>query len=312
MIDDIGLNGPARILVIKLGALGDFVLAFHAFASIRAHHPGAHITLLTRAPLAELGRRAPWFEQVEVEHKTAWWNLPGLLRLRRQLSGYDFVYDLQTSSRTGWYFRLAGRPSWCGIARGASHRHTNPRRDFMHTIERQRDQLAQAGIIDVARPDLSWLEAGGPELPEPYAVLVPGASPHRPRKRWPAERFGALAARLWGQGILPVIVGATTDQALAAAILRVCPTALDLTGRTSLVDLAGLSFRAAFCVGNDTGPTHLAAAMGCPTVVLFSEDSDPALTAPVGRWPGHAGQVAVLRTPDLADLPLERVAAALP
>ena len=294
-----------RVLVIKLGALGDVVLAFGPFAAIRARHPGAHVALLTTAPFAGLARASPWFDAVHVDARPAWWNLPGLRRLAGLLRGFDLVYDLQTSARTSRYFRLAGRPRWSGIARGASHPHANAARDAMHTVERQREQLAMAGIPCVPPPDLGWLTRGGPALSPPYALLVPGAAPHRPAKRWPAASFGQLAARLAADGIRPVVAGTGAEAGLAAAIVAACPQALDLTGRTSLPELAGLAARAAFAVGNDTGPMHLAAAVGCRCVVLFSGASDPALTAPIG-------DVAVLRAPDLADLPVERVAAALP
>ncbi len=135
----------SRILVIKLGALGDFVLAFGPFAAIRAAHPDAEITLLTTPPFAELARAAPWFDRVVTDTRPPPWHLPGLLRLRRALRGFDRVYDLQTSGRSGWYFRLAGRPAWSGIARGCSLPHANPGRNAMHTLERQREQLAMAG-----------------------------------------------------------------------------------------------------------------------------------------------------------------------
>ena len=106
------------ILVIRHGALGDFVLSFPAFAAIRARHRGARITLQTTAPFAALARAAPWFDAVVVDPRPSWWNLPGLVAVRRQLRGHDFVYDLQTSGRSTRYFRLAGRPPWSGIAPG--------------------------------------------------------------------------------------------------------------------------------------------------------------------------------------------------
>ncbi|ACI51906.1 glycosyl transferase family 9 [Gluconacetobacter diazotrophicus PA1 5] len=297
-----------RILVIKLGALGDLVQAFAPFAAIRAHHRSASVTLLTTAPFAALMRASPWFDRVEVDSRPSWRNLRGLAALRRTLVGYDMVYDLQTSGRSSRYFRLAGRPAWSGIAAGAGWPHDNPHRDVMHTRARQRDQLRRAGIAQVPDPDLSWLAGGGPVLPAPYALLVPGAAPHRPAKRWPAERFGALACRLHQRGLTPVIVGTQAESGLAAIIRAACPAARDLTGRTGLPDLAGLAARAALAVGNDTGPMHLAAAMGCPATVLFSRDSDPSLTAPLGRAPG---QVRVLRVDDLATLSVDRVAACL-
>ncbi len=294
-----------RILVIKLGALGDVVLAFGPFAAIRAQHPGARITLLTTPPFAALLRASPWFDQVVTDTRPRPWRLGALLRLRQALRGFDLVYDLQTSDRSGWYYRLAGRPPWSGIAPGCRYPHSNPARDAMHTLERQREQLAQAGVTRFPAAETDWLAAHAPALPRPYAVLVPGAAPHRPRKRWPADRFGALAASLAARGLTPVVVGAAADAAHAHAVLAACPDAIDLTGRTSLIQLGGVCARAALAVGNDTGPTHLAAALGVPTVALFSADSDPALTRP-------RGQVTVLAATDLADLPVARVAAALP
>lgn len=295
--------------MIRLGAFGDFVQSFGPFAAIRAHHPAAEISLLTTAPFAELARGAPWFDRVVVDSRPSWWNFSGLRGLRRELRGFDRVYDLQTSGRSSRYFFLAGRPEWSGIAPGCSLPHANPARGAMHTLERQREQLAMAGIEDFPAADLSWLNGGTFDLPDKFALLVPGAAPRRPRKRWPAERFADLATLLHGRGITPVVLGTVAEARIAVTIRQKCPEAVDLTGRTDMRDIAGLARRAALSVGNDTGPMHLIAAVGCPCVVLFSAASDPALTAP--RGPGGAWPT-VLRVPDLADLPVERVAAGLP
>lgn len=295
-----------RILVIKLGALGDFAQAFGPFAAIRAHHPGARITLLTTRPYAPLARMAPWFDEVWEDGRPGWADLPAVLRLARRLRAARFarVYDLQTSARSSRYrLFVGGRAEWSGIARGASHPHANPRRDHIHTVERQRDQLEMAGIRDFPDPDLGWLDADLSRfrLPERFWLLVPGASPGRPAKRWPAERFGTLAA-----GLEPpaVVIGGPAEAPLAAAIRAAAPGAVDLTGQTGFADIAALARRAAFCIGNDTGPTHLVAACGCPTLALFGEDSDPALCAPRGR------RAAFLRHVPLASLDPAEVARA--
>ena len=297
-----------RVLVIRLGALGDFFLSLGPFAAIRERHAADEVTLLTTAPFAALARRAPWFDRVEVDARPGWWDLPGLLRLRRQLAGFDFVYDLQTSGRSSRYYFLAGRPPWSGVAPGCSHPHANPRRDAMHTLERQREQLEMAEVREFPPPDLSWLlHRPGVELPVPYVLLVPGAAPGRPRKRWPAARFGALAVLLAAGGLVPVVIGTAEETPLALTIRTACPAAIDLTGQTALADLAGLAAGAALAIGNDTGPMHVAASVGCRCVVLFSADSDPALTAPRGPddgWP------VVVREADLADLSVEAVVAA--
>ena len=292
------------ILVIRLGAFGDFVQSFAPFAAIRAAHPEAEITLLTTAPFAALGRAAPWFDRVEVDARPGWWNIPGLLRLRRQLQGFDLVYDLQTSGRSSRYFRLAGRPRWSGIAAGCALPHDNPGRDAMHTRERQREQLERAGITEFPVPDLSWLPDTQASLPRRYALLAPGAAAHRPGKRWPPEQYALLGRMLADQGVVPVVIGVAAEADIGATITLFCPSAIDLTGKTTVGEVFALARGAAVVVGNDTGPMHLAALSGTPCVVLFGPESDPALTAPrgpKGEW------LAVLRVDDLRALAAEDV-----
>lgn len=299
-----------RILVIKLGALGDFVQAMGPAAAIRRHHPGDEITLLTTAPYAELARAAPYFDRVLIDERPRLFDLRGWWRLLRMLrSGrFDRVYDLQTSDRSSFYHRVMGRPDWSGIAPGASLPHANPRRDLMHTIDRQAEQLRLAGIAEVPLPDLSWAarDIARFGLPERLLLLVPGGSAHRPKKRWPVERFAALAALAAERGVTPVVLGGAQERPLGAAILARCAAARDLTGRTGFGEIVALGRRALYAVGNDTGPMHLIVAAGCPATLLYSAESDPALTAPRGP------RVAILRRADLADLAVAEVAASLP
>ncbi len=306
------MNARQRILVIKLGALGDVVLALGPMAAIRRHHPGAQITALTTAPYASLLAASPYVDEVWTDERPRLWQIGKALALHRRLreAGFSRVYDLQTSDRSSLYFHLlrpGPLPEWSGIAAGCSHPHANPDRDRLHTVERQAEQLRALGIADVPLPDLSWLTADISRfaVTPPFALLVPGGAATRPRKRWPVERFAALASSLGALGIQPVILGMEPERPLLEAIRAVCPAAHDLIGRTNLAEIAALARSARLAVGNDTGPMHLIAAAGCPSVVLFSDDSDPALCAPRGR-------VTVLRHPDLAELPLDAVTAALP
>ena len=286
-----------RILVIRLGALGDIFLSFPAFAALRAHHAADEITLMTTAPFAKLAEESPWFDHVITDKRPSWFDPAGLLRLRGQLRGHDFTYDLQTSRRSSRYFAIAGRPPWSGIARGCSHPHANPRRDFLHTVERQREQLAFAGVTETPVPDLTWLARQGPVLAPPYALLVPGTSPtHGGAKTWPLDRFAAVAAFLAQRGIAPVVVGAAGQASVAGAI--------DLTGQTTIQALAGLASRAAYAIGGDTGPIHLAAMMGCRVIALFSRFSDPVQAIPVG-------DTVLLREADVRDIAVDRVTAEL-
>jgi ADP-heptose:LPS heptosyltransferase len=238
-------------------------------------------------------------------------NPRGLWRVRRMLrdGNYDRVYDLQTSDRSSFYFHMlrGARPEWSGIALGSSHRHADPARDTMHTVDRQAEQLAITGIAAMPLPDLSWVKSDLAQfaLAARYVMLVPGASPHRPAKRWPVERYADLARVIAQRGGQPVVVGTAQERALGARIAEACPETRDLTGRTGLVELFALAKEAAAAVGNDSGPMHMAALGGAPSVVLFSAESDPALCAPRGA------SVTVLRRPDLAALTVGEVAAAL-
>ena len=301
-----------RILVIKLSALGDFIQALGPFAAIRRHHADASITLLTTTPFAGFAKAAPWFDAVLVDERPRVLNVTGWLRLRKMLrsGGFDRVYDLQTSARSGFYFRLfrpGPMPQWSGIAPGCSHLHANPERDRMHTLDRQREQLQLAGIELVSEPDLSWVNdtavrfgAGGR-----YALLVPGGAPHRLEKRWPAARFAVLAAGLEARDIRPVLIGNSDERPLLTEIAGACDDALNLGGETGLEELVSLARGATLAVGNDTGPMHVAAVAGIPAVVLFSAASDPALCAPRGP------KVTILHAPRLDDLSTNAVEAAI-
>ena len=304
---------PENILVIKLGALGDFVQALGPMRAIRDRHPQVQVDLLTTPAFEEIGAACGLFDRVIARPRMKWHQLGAICALRRDLlqGGYARVYDLQTSDRSSYYFRLfpaAHKPEWSGIARGCSHPPANPDRDRMHTVERQADQLAMAGIPSVPAPDLSFAQTDLSRfsLSEPFALIVPGGAAHRPAKRWPADRFAALARHLIGRGLLPVLIGGADERALHAAILAAAPGTRSLAGETSLLDLAALSGRAALAVGNDTGPMHVAAIAGAPTVALYSHASDPALCAQRGA------QVTILREARLSDLALADVLRVLP
>lgn len=305
-----------RILVIKLSALGDFVQASAPMKAIRAAHPDARITLLTTGPYVAMGEATGWFDEVWGGGRPDWIDLPAVWRLVRRLRAgrFDRVYDLQTQSRTIRYFQLLWPrpPLWSGNAPGAAFAYTGEARDRLHIQDSQREQLRIAGVTDVGPPDVSWLKGDGARfsLKAPYALLAPGGAPHRPAKRWPAAKFGEVARDLLSKDITPVVLGhGAEEEALAQAIQAVAPDAVSLVGRTSLGDIASLARGADRALGNDTGPMHVVVAAGCPSVVLFSRDSDPALSAP--RPVRSEQRVEILREMDLADLPVDRVRSAL-
>ena len=300
-------KGAQRILVIKHGALGDLVLATGSFKAIRAHHFDAHIVFLTTAPFESFGRDCGYFNEVWLDTRPRPLQVGAWLALSRNLSDGRFrrVYDLQTSNRSGWYFRLMAnpKPEWSGIARGCSHPHDNPDRDHLHTIDRQAEQLRHAGIDFVPQPGVQWLDAPVSDLvpSNTIAILVAGGSPQRPGKRWPVKRYAALAQALLAEGMVPVLLGTEAEREVTSEIARRCDGLVDLTGRTTLAEVASLCRRAAVVIGNDTGPMHISALTGSRTIVLFSHDSDPALCAPRGP------RVSVVRRERLDELAVEEV-----
>lgn len=308
-----------RVLVIRHGALGDFVQSLGPMKAIRDFHKRARITLLTTPMLESLARGSGYFDDVWLDTRPPAYNLLALFALRRRLrSGrFDRVYDLQTSSRTARYWRMMGgtgnsAPEWSGHVPGCSHPDPDPDRNEKHSIDRQRGQLAAAGILNVPLSDLGWVTADVVrfEIVPPYALLVPGGSAHRPEKRWPAEKYAALARRMVQRHCTPVLIGAAAERTVMDAITDQNPQIVNLCGETEIEDIAVLARSAVGAVGNDTGPMHLIAMAGAPSLVLFSGDSDPALCAPRPGLLG--GEVNVIRRDNLQGLSGDEVEAALP
>lgn len=286
-----------RVLVIKLGAMGDFMQALGAFRVVRATHPSARITLLTTPPYEAFAKACPFFDIVEADGRPK--DLKGKSDLIRRLrsAGYDMVYDFQNNDRTAQYFMgLTGKkPLWSGHAKGASHQHMNPDRGNMHNFDRLAEQLRHAGlgpkppgdpsgwvIGQDLMPSVEWVRPAFRDPPRfqpaffglngKYALLIPGSSAEHPEKRWPVERFVKLSSWLADGGITPVVLGGKDEGDIGAQINRKEPRAKNLVGRTDLFQLATLAQRAELAIGGDTGPMHLAAAARTPGVCLFAQD----------------------------------------
>ena len=188
-----------KVLVIKLGALGDFVLALAAMKRIRAAHPKARITLLTTPPFEGLARSSGYFNVVETDGRPGAFSewLRMIRRLRK--ARYDRVYDLQTSSSSSRIFQFLRPfpPQWSGIAAGAQLKQRTKGRASMHTLERQADQLRVAGIWpdaptapgEAPPPDLSWiLKKAPPRGPQPHVGALEGMTGIEPAlSAWEAE-----------------------------------------------------------------------------------------------------------------------------
>jgi ADP-heptose:LPS heptosyltransferase len=265
-----------RILIIKLGALGDVVMATPLVEAIMRHHADGAVTLLTTPPYAALFAGWPGLA-VHAVPRRGLRNQFGLLRwLRAQ--GFARVYDLQANDRSAW---------WCGLSGIRERVGNHPRWPYTlhpstawhgqcHIYTRLCEVLAAAGIdVTATQPALpaddttrtrvdDWLATQEPGARR-LVLLHAGASPSRPGKRWP--HFAALAARLRGAGFAVVWLGAAAERELNASLCE--DGDLDATAAFDILALAELGRRAAFAVTNDSGPMHVLSAAGIPVFGLF-------------------------------------------
>ncbi len=296
-----------NILVIKLGALGDFIQSLGPMAAIRQNHKDAHITLLTTAPYKSFANKSNYFDDIWIDKRPKTLNIPGWLHLRKRLINGSFsrVYDLQNNDRTSLYLRLFPKskcPEWVGAAPGASHRNNSPKRTQGTAFQGHKQTLSLAGIDNVIVDDMKWIkeDLSAFDLQPPFVLMVPGCSPQHPQKRWPDEYYAKTAKALIDKGYQIVVLGTATEQEITQSISKACPEVLDLTGKTSLFQIVTLAHKAYAAIGNDTGPMHMIGPTHCPSITLFSAHGDPKKHAPNGD------NVCTLQQDNLKELLPER------
>ncbi len=242
-------SSPEKILVIKHGALGDIIQAMDAFASLRAAHADAHLAILTTRPFARWLQASPYFDSVIIDDRAPFYHIRAWFRLRQLFrAGWSRIYDFQCSSRTSRYFRHfinASKTEFIGRAKGASH----PLPDFTGVNNRDRMLISAklAGCTET-EANLDWMgkRPHGLDLPQRYAVLLPGCSPVKPSKRWPAAHYADLASELQDLGIAVVLAGTHHDEQAIAAVLEQNPDCISIMGKTDFDQIASV-FRHAAC-----------------------------------------------------------------
>lgn len=271
-----------NILIIKLGALGDFVLADAAMQAIKKHYPDATFTLLTTPPFVSFAEKMGHFDHIFSFERFSFGNFLKLLDFVRwiQKTNFTHIFDLQMVDRTRayYYFFKLFSPTpfrWIGHVRASSY--------FLedvyfnkHVRERFERLLSRMGIPCPAPLDLRRMgeKIDVPGLSSRYILMVPSASmAFGGAKIWPLKQYNALIPHLTALGYDIVVVGGKTDDhRLLATHARV----FDLTGKTSFHQLIYLATHATAAIGGDTGPMHMAAAAHAPVFCLFSKKALPA------------------------------------
>jgi heptosyltransferase-2 len=290
-----------RAILVRFSSLGDVVLTLPAALSLKAAYPAAEILFLTKAAYRPLLEGQAGIDRV-VTLEEAGPGLKALRRLCRGLGRFDLALDLHRTLRSGACLRALDaehrfayrkdallRRLWAaGWMRGRMageqphvvDRYLEPLRRFgiapAHTVPQIVVRAAQS---EQAR---ALLLAAGVRDPERVAVVVPGA--RWPNKRWSPASFAAVAVALREtEGLEPVVVGDASDREVAQAVSALIPGgAPQLAGGTGLPELAALLQLARVVVANDSGPAHLAAAVGAPVVALFGPTHEAFGFAPRG------------------------------
>lgn len=250
-----------RILIIKQGAMGDFFCAVSAFSAIREKHPNDHLTLITSKTFVGLARTLGYFDEILTDPRPQIYQLDIMLKLRNTIISPDKVYDLQCNQRTAAYRLLSlteKSPEWLCMPWDQSWRTVLAR----YTVA----NLPPFVPADFSRFSTDLTSLG---IKSPFALIVPGSSKrHADDKRWPIENYIDVTHHIHNKGIQPVVIGGPDED--FSPSLSGLKAILDLSGKTTLVDLVGITRAACFAIGNDTGVMHLAALCGIPVVVLMS------------------------------------------
>ena len=297
-----------NILIIKPSSLGDIVLALPALSALRKSAPFAKISWLIRPEFAPLLKNHPHLtETILFDRKflgQAWFNPRGLASLlsliwRLRRSKFDAVIDLQGLFRTASLAWLSGCRKRFGMAGARELAHifythkVAQDQDCIHLVDYYLKIVQAAGAsethvqfllpVDPAAADAvnRLLKTKGIE-PNNYAVFVP-TSAHRD-KCWPVERFAALADKVSSQFHLSIIATGAASEKNAVERLRNLANVpiANFAGVTSLSELVALLKAARLVVSNDTGPGHIAAALGVPVVLIFGP-TNPARVHPYNR-----------------------------
>ncbi|HUJ78788.1 MAG TPA: glycosyltransferase family 9 protein [Nitrospiria bacterium] len=320
--------GPERLLLVKPSSFGDIIHTLPVLDAIHRSWPQTAVDWIVKPEWTPLLEGHPMLREVLSFPMSwqAWRRTVPIVRKRR----YDLVLDLQGLLRSGVLTLFTGAPVRIGFANGRegspwcySRRINLPAgsvtvsadspRAPLHAIERYLYLAREAGVsyqgpvrfplppwADAERwADRCWDEAGiRPE--DRVCVIHPAA--RWATKRWPADRFALLADRLTEeQGWRVIFVAGAGDRAQATAVTVLTRRPhLDLSGRTTIPQLAALLRRASLMVTNDSGPMHLAVAVGTPVVALFGP-TDPRAVGPYGP-----GQIVLRKSIDCSSCTRQR------
>ena len=270
------LRANARILFVRLRSMGDSLLLTSPLHALKSEFPDFRIAVLVEATFAPCFDGNPDIEEVLTAGRSKLATIRQLFSQR-----FDTIVNLH-GGPTSLAYSLAARGPSVGVEGyqfGRLYSLLIPRTSKrQHTVETTMELFRNLGLkaedapplVYAPQPDAaSWVRQNVGT--QSYAVIHPGAL--MSTKRWSPEGFGAVGARLWADGLKPVLTAGPGEERVVADTARHLPDSLILLG-LSIPRLAELIRGAALYVGNDSGPMHLAAAVGTPIAAVWgSSDS---------------------------------------
>ena len=298
-----------NILIIKHGALGDLIQITNALKSIRHKYPESKITLLTDIKFKFFSDRIIFIDEIIYENRPSFLRIDEWLTIILKIArrNFNIVFDLQNSDRTSVYYffiRLFNsKVIWSGNRKGGKYKYHPKNFESVPIKDRIKNQLALMNIEIYDNPDISWmLNKNIINLPNnDFVILLPGSSLEHKHKRWPAEKFAELANHLNERNIDSIILGQSNSEGEELKKIKLlAPKIIDFSNQ-DLDCLATTASKAIGAIGNDTGPTFIAAAAGCPITWLLSSHTDPNITQLLGS------KVNTLKKDNISDITTDEV-----
>lgn len=265
----------SRILVIKHGSLGDFVMSFRSFSSIRQHFSEAKIVLLTSNQLTKLAGSSPWFDELWEDDAPSLGRLAHTLQQRRKIlhGAFDLVIDLDNTERSSLYYHICfpRQPLWSGIARGSAFVFSKKQRRQHHFLDRESAQLQTLGVPGEQEWDLSWLGkvfSGKKMRVNSRTIFFSPALSRGMPQAWSAQEYAALARAFVAAEQRVVLIGDKREAESNRQIARLCPGINDQTGKLHLLQMASQAKRNGGVIGDDLGYALFLAACGSRTALL--------------------------------------------
>lgn len=294
---------PQRILVVRLSALGDIVMASGLIPALHTLYPNAEVSWVCEAGCAPLLKHNPRIKQVIVWPRSEWeallkakryvalWRAIKAFRNRLREEKFDLVLDGQGLLKSGLVAWMTGAPRRVSIiAREGSHRLVHevvtpppgedpvmgseyrylahylgaPQGSFVHDLAVGDEQRQRANDVLKHALHAAW---GTAATSRPIVILAPFTT--RPQKHWVESNWSELAGELLAKGLQPVVLGGPSDTEAANSIAATQPHLINLAGRLKLDESVALIAQAQLLIGVDTGLTHMGSALRIPTVVLF-------------------------------------------